>query len=148
MSVYPAEAEKASCGVSGCVCKQRVSCYPSDMTDAEWAILAPEARAVMAELCRGPGRPMVHEVRAMLDGVRYVTKYGVEWRALPVDFPPWEAVYAFFTRWSARGLPQRLVDRLRGRLHDRDLHRLQPTGQQRGAGVPADRAADRYQRRV
>jgi hypothetical protein len=35
---------------------------------------------------------------------------------LPVDFPPWEAVYAFFERWNARGLPQGLVDRLRGRL--------------------------------
>jgi hypothetical protein len=33
-----------------------------------------------------------------------------------VDFPPWEAVYAFFERWNARGLPQGLVDRLRGRL--------------------------------
>jgi transposase len=33
-----------------------------------------------------------------------------------VDFPPWQAVYAFFERWNARGLPQRLVDRLRGRL--------------------------------
>jgi transposase len=109
-------AEMASCGVSGCVCTQRVPCYPSDMTDAEWVILAPEARAVMAELCRGPGRPMVHELRAMVDAVRYVTKYGIEWRALPVDFPPWEAVYAFFSRWSERGLPQRLVDRLRGRL--------------------------------
>jgi transposase len=86
------------------------------MTDPEWVILAPEAEAVMAELRRGPGRPMVHEVRAMLDAVRYVTKYGIEWRALPVDFPPWEGVYAFFERWSARGMPQRLVDRLRGRL--------------------------------
>jgi transposase len=45
-----------------------------------------------------------------------VTRYGIEWRALPVDFPPWEAVYAFFERWNARGLPQALVDRLRGRL--------------------------------
>jgi len=27
-----------------------------------------------------------------------VTKYAVQWRALPVDFPPWEAVYAFFER--------------------------------------------------
>jgi transposase len=45
-----------------------------------------------------------------------VTRYGIEWRALPVDFPPWEAVYAFFERWNVRGLPQALVDRLRGRL--------------------------------
>jgi transposase len=87
------------------------------MTDAEWEILGPAARAVMAELRRGRGgRGMVHEVRVVLDAVRYVVKYGVEWRALPADFPPWQAVYAFFERWSARGLPQRLVDQLRGRL--------------------------------
>ncbi len=45
-----------------------------------------------------------------------MTRYGIEWRALPVDFPPGEAVYGFFERWHARGLPQGLVDRLRGRL--------------------------------
>src|SRR6266700_5416908 len=127
MSVYPAEAEKASCGVPGCVCRQRMACYPSDMTDAEWAILAPEGRAVMAELCRGPGRPMVHEVRAMLDAVRYVTKYGIEWRALPVDFPPWEAVYAFFERWNGRGLPRELVTRLRELLRQHQGRAAQPT---------------------
>ena len=117
MSVYLVEAEKASCPVSGCACRDRAPRYPSDMTDAEWGVLRPEAEQVMAELRRGPGgRPMVHEVRAMLDAIGYVTRYGIEWRALPVDFPPWEAVYAFFERWNARGLPLRLVDRLRGRL--------------------------------
>ena len=52
----------------------------------------------------------------MVDAIGCLTRYGIEWRALPVDFPPWEAVYAFFERWSERGLPQRLVDRLRGRI--------------------------------
>lgn len=59
---------------------------------------------------------MEHDLRAVLDAIGYVTRYGIEWRALPVDFPPWEAVYAFFERWNARGLPQGLADRLRGRL--------------------------------
>ncbi|MGH3839742.1 MAG: IS5 family transposase, partial [Pseudonocardiaceae bacterium] len=87
------------------------------MTDAQWALLRPEAQAVMAELRRSPaGRPMDHDLRAVLDAIGYVTRYGIEWRALPVDFPPWQAVYAFFERWNARGLPQGLVDRLRGRL--------------------------------
>ena len=36
--------------------------------------------------------------------------------AAPADFPPWQAVYAFFERWAARGLPQAVVDRLRGQL--------------------------------
>ena len=119
MPVYPVAAEKASCRVPGCLCKERVACYPSDMTDPEWEILRPEAEQAMAELRRGAGRPMDHELRAMLDAIRYVTKNGIEWRALPVDFPPWQAVYAFFQRWSARGMPQRLVDRLRGRLRGR-----------------------------
>jgi hypothetical protein len=56
----------------------------------------------MAELRQAAGRPMVHELRAVLDAVFCVVRNGIEWRALPVDFPPWEAVYAFFQRWSQR----------------------------------------------
>lgn len=36
---------------------------------------------------------MVHNLRAMMDAVGYVTRYGIQWRALPADFPPHEAVY-------------------------------------------------------
>ena len=102
MSIYPASAEKATCPVAGCGCAQRVSRYPSDMTDAEWEVLGPQARAVMAELRRGPGgRPMAHRLRVVVDAIRYLVRYGVEWRALPADFPPWQAVYAFFERVGA-----------------------------------------------
>ncbi|GAA4228871.1 transposase [Streptosporangium album] len=79
-------------------------------------MLEGEARPVMAELVATTGRPMVHDLRAVLDAITYVTRYGIEWRALPVDFPPHEAIYAFFLRWSGRGLPERLAGRLRGRL--------------------------------
>lgn len=117
MSVYPVVAAKANCCVSGCVCRVRVRRYPSDLSDQQWELLEPEARAVMAELRKSRGgAPMSHDLRAMLDAIGYVTRYGIEWRALPVDFPPWQAVYAFFERWSQRGLPHRLVDRLRGRI--------------------------------
>jgi transposase len=91
--------------------------YPSDLTDEQWRLLEPETRGVMAELRKGPGgAPMSRDLRAMLDAIGYVTRYGIEWRALPVDFPPWSAVYAFVERWSARELPRRLADRLRGRI--------------------------------
>jgi transposase len=117
MSVYSVSAVKASCRVSGCACRDRARRYPSDLTDQQWELLEPEARAMMAELRKGPGgAPMSHDLRAMLDAIGYVTRYGIEWRALPVDFPPWSAVYAFFERWSARELPRRLADRLRGRI--------------------------------
>jgi transposase len=117
MSVYPVESAKTSCAVAGCLCRDRTPRYPSDLTDEQWKLLRPEAEAVMTELRRGPGgRVMTHDLRAVVDAIGYVTRYGIEWRALPADFPPWRAVYAFFERWSKRGMPQRLVDRLRGRL--------------------------------
>lgn len=116
MSVYPAGAVSASCSSSGCRCRDRVPCYPSDLSDAQWEVLRPEAEQVMADIRLALGRPMVHDLRAMVDAVGYVVRNGIEWRALPVDFPPWEAVYAFFQRWSARDLPQRLAHRLRARL--------------------------------
>jgi transposase len=117
MPVYPVAAGFAtSCASPGCWCRDRRPCYPSDLTDEQRAVMEPQAREVMAQLTIAAGRPMIHDLRAMCDAVSYVVKNGVEWRALPVDFPPWEAVYAFFQRWSQRGLPQRLTDRLRGRL--------------------------------
>lgn len=121
MTVYsitpPGAVATRACSVVGCGCATRTPRYPSDTTDAEWEVLEPQARAVMAELRRGPGgRPMTHRLRVVVDAIRYVVRYGIEWRALPVDYPPWEAVYAFFERWAARGLPRRIVDRLRDQL--------------------------------
>ncbi|MFD1545984.1 transposase [Nonomuraea guangzhouensis] len=98
----------SGCASLGCACRDRKPAYPSDLADAEWSVLEPEARAMMAEPVAATGRPMVHDLRAMLDAIGYVTRYGIEWRALPVDFPPHAAVYAFFVRWSRRGLPERL----------------------------------------
>ncbi|MEU4406437.1 IS5 family transposase [Streptosporangium sp. NPDC023963] len=120
MSIYtPAAVNAIGCASPGCGCRARKPAYPSDLTNAEWEVLEGEVRAMMTELVVTTGRPMVHDLRAALDAITYVTRYGIEWRALPVDFPPREAVYAFFLRWSGRGLPQRLAGRLRGRLRVR-----------------------------
>ncbi len=127
MSVYPAGASGASTTCPGCLCRDRLPRYPSDMTDGQWRVLEPHARAVMDAIGRAAGRPMVHDLRAMVDAVGYVVRNGIKWRALPVDFPPWEAVYAFFQRWSQRGLPQQVVARLRSRLRTGVGRDVQPT---------------------
>ena len=116
MSSYPLGAQSARCAAAGCQCWSRTPRYPSDLSDAEWAILEPMAREQMAAICRATGRPMDHDLRAMIDAIGYVVREGIQWRALPVDFPPRDAVYAFFQRWSQRELPQRLTHRLRDRL--------------------------------
>jgi transposase len=129
MPVYLAAPGNASltCVSPGCWCHDRRPRYPSDLTDAQWAVLEPRARQVMRELTVAVGRPMVHDLRAMCDAVGYVVKNGVEWRALPVDFPPWEAVYAFWERWNGRGLPQELIRRLRDLLRAHQGRAAQPS---------------------
>ena len=52
---------------------------------------------------------------SVLEKQQYVVKNGVEWRALPVDFPPGPAAWKFFERRNARGLPEGLVHRLHAR---------------------------------
>jgi transposase len=59
--------------------------------------------------------------------VAYVVRNGIEWRALPVDFPPWEAAYAFYERWNNRGLPHELVRRLRELLRVHQGRKAEPT---------------------
>lgn len=128
MPVYLTEfARASSCAHRGCLCRDRVAGYPSDLTDAQWEVLRPEAEQVMDDLRRASGRPMTHDLRAVLDAVFYLVRNGIEWRALPVDFPPWDAVYAFYQRWNQRGLPQRLTQRLRARLRVRQRRDAQPS---------------------
>ncbi|MFE3526549.1 transposase [Streptomyces sp. NPDC059161] len=63
----------------------------------------------------------------MLDAIRYVTDNGIKWRALPLDFPAWDRVYAYFRRWRDQGLAKEFHDRLRGRLPDAEGRDAQPT---------------------
>jgi transposase len=128
MPFYPAAAGAATaCASPCCWCRDRRPAYPSDLTDEQWAVLEPRARQVMAGLTVAVGRPMTHDLRAMCDAVGYVVKNGIEWRALPVDFPPWEAVYAFYERWNNRGLPLELIRRLRELLRQHQGRAAQPS---------------------
>ena len=108
-------------------------------------MLEPRAREVMSELTVAVGRPMVHDLRAKCEAMSYVVKNGVEWPALPVDFPPtpWEAVYAFFERSNGRGLPLELVRRLRELLRRHQGQAAQPTacGVDSRMGIPDSRRA-------
>ncbi|WP_414166345.1 IS5 family transposase [Streptoverticillium reticulum] len=96
------------------------------MTDAEWQVVR-EAMPVPAWLEGRGGRPEGYCHRQMLDAVRYVTDNGIKWRAMPVDFPAWDRVYAFFRRWRERGLVKELHDRLRGRLRLAEGRGAEPT---------------------
>jgi transposase len=96
---------------------ERVRWYPSDMTDAEWAVVRP-LLPVPGWLRGLGGQPEAYCHRAILDAIRYLVDNGIKWRAMPADFPPWDRVYAFFRRWRDHGLVREFHDRLRARVRE------------------------------
>lgn len=72
--------------------------YASDMTDREWAVIAPFLPAPSRL-----GRPRRWDLRTIVDGIFYVLATGCQWRALPKDFPPRSTVQGYFYRWRDDG---------------------------------------------
>lgn len=105
---------------------ERVRRYPSDMTDAEWAVVRP-LLPVPGWLRGRGGQPEAYCHRAMLDGMRYLVDNGIKWRAMPADLPPWDRVYAFFRRWRDHGLVREFHDRLRGQVREKLGRDAEPT---------------------
>ena len=60
--------------------------YPSDMSDAEWALVR-DMMPVPAWLEGRGGQPEGYCHRQMLDAVRYTVDNGIKWRSMPADFP-------------------------------------------------------------
>ena len=86
--------------------------YPSDTSDAEWAITAPFIPVGGTRVGAG-GRPVSYARRDIVDAIRYLDHNSVVWRALPVDFPPWRTVYHYFRKWNHDGTLNRLHGGLR-----------------------------------
>jgi transposase len=62
--------------------------YPSDVSDEEWEFVAPYLALVRED---APQRD--HDLREVLNGLRWVVRTGSPWRYMPHDLPPWEALY-------------------------------------------------------
>ena len=71
--------------------------YPSDLTDAEWALVEP-----LIPPAKHGGRKRSVDVREVLNGIFYVLSTGCQWNALPKDLPPKSTVYDYFdlSKWD------------------------------------------------
>jgi putative transposase len=88
--------------------------YPSDLTDEQWAIVAP----LIPSAWPG-GRPRRVDMREVLNALFYRTREGCTWRALPHDFPPWRTAYNYFQWFTWGGTWQAILDALREQARTR-----------------------------
>jgi transposase len=85
--------------------------YPSDVSDEEWALVAPYLTLLPEE-----ANQREHSLREVFNGLRYIIKTGAPWRWMPNDLPPWAAVYQQAQRWLNAGCFEELAHDLRAVL--------------------------------
>jgi transposase len=77
--------------------------YPSDLTDAEWALIEP-----MIPAAKHGGRKRTVDVREVLNGIFYVLVTGCQWNAVPTDLPPKSTIYDYLDLWDWDGTLERI----------------------------------------
>ena len=81
-----------------------------DLSDEEWAILAP--------LIPAARRSRRVDDRRIMNGIFFVLRTGIPWRDLPERYGPYTSVYNRFNRWSARGIWGRMFAALAAESRD------------------------------
>src|SRR6201989_1546773 len=98
--------------------------YPSDLTDAQWQVIAPHLPAYVPGR---RGRPRVWPLRGIVEAILYLDRAGCAWRYLPSDYPPWGTVYGYFAAWRDDGTLARLHDALRAQVRAAAGRDAEPT---------------------
>src|SRR5712692_7319245 len=96
--------------------------YPSDLTDAEWALVAP-----LIPPAKHGGRKRTIDVREVLNGLFYVLWTGCQWQARPKDLPPKSTVWNYFDLWTWDGTLERIHHVLYVAVRERAGREASPT---------------------
>ncbi len=96
--------------------------YPTDVTDDEWAFVAPSLTVMDAA---APHRR--HELRDVVHALRWIVRAGAPWRMLLTNVPPWAAVDQPTQRWITAGCCEQMVHDLRAALRWLESRADQPT---------------------
>lgn len=84
------------------------SSYPTDLTDAQWEIVAPQLPPA-----KQGGRPRTVNLREVVNTILYLNRTGCQWDMLPHDLQPKSTAYEYFSQWRDDSTWTKIVDALR-----------------------------------
>ena len=96
--------------------------YPSDVSDDEWAFVAPYLTWMTEDAPQGE-----HSLWEVFNGLRWIVRAGAPWRMMPNDLPPWYSVYQQTQRWIGAGVFEAIVHDLRAVLRLAKGRKEQPS---------------------
>jgi putative transposase len=79
--------------------------YSTDVTDSEWELIT----SMQCDT-----RQRRYSLRQIWNAIFYLVKTGCQWRYLPSEFPAWQSVYYYYSRWRDNGL----IDEVHQALYD------------------------------
>lgn len=92
--------------------------YPSNLADSQWNVIVK---------ILNDKRKRKHDLREIFDALFYLVKTGCQWRMLPLDFPKWELVYYYFSKWKKEGIIELLNEIIRGTIREKANKKQEPS---------------------
>lgn len=84
--------------------------YPTDLTDTQW-------NAIVQFL--DDTRNRKYPLYTIWNAIFYLLKTGCQWRMLPKEYPKWELVYYYYSKWRDDGTIEEVHEILRAKLRKR-----------------------------
>lgn len=101
--------------------------YPSDVTDAQWAVIGPFLEAWRAKRVSVAGRHGAQDLREVLNAILYQNRTGCQWAYLPHDLPQKPVTYYYFAAWRDDGTDAAIHELLRCQAREQAGRREDPT---------------------
>ena len=92
--------------------------YSSDLSDSQWQVIAPYLK---------DKRKRKYSYRVLLNAILYLVKTGCQWRMLPHDYPKWQTVYFYFSRWKRDGTLEQIQQTLVEKQRKKAGRKAEPT---------------------
>jgi len=96
--------------------------YACELTDAEWALLAP-----LVPRIHPTGRRQTYPLRRIVDAIFYLLRTGAQLRLVPHEYPPRGAVCYHYAQWREDGTWEHVTQVLRESDRCRTGRNPQPT---------------------
>ena len=96
----------------------RIKTYSSDLPAASWQVI----KKIIQVL-----RRRKWDLKEVVNAVLYVTKNGCVWREVPGEFPPWQTVYYYLSKWVKDGTWKSISDCLTTDYREKQGKKSQPT---------------------
>ena len=82
--------------------------YTTDLSNTQWQYI--KSSLIIEE------RKRKHDLREVWNAINYLVKTGCQWRMLPTNFPKWQLVYYYYSKWANLDYFDLLLEKIRNKV--------------------------------